>query len=232
MTMPVQKVPSSSVWLRVWQGLTQPERLFESMRNQWSWAPAYWLSAAGLLASALALLPITQAVVRRSLEQTQLPTSAIEVALLSQTIGALLTPFVQPLYKAFLYAFVMMLVGGALSVRVRFSKLFSIVIWSALPASTFGPLITAALLRMTPIESHQQISLSGSLFLPVHLYGTFVHAFLLSLDVFAVWTLCLLGVGFNTVHRVSTFKTAIVVSAVYLITLIINIYAVQVSTTT
>lgn len=209
----VESTPNT--WHRVLLLLYAPERLFASLRTNWSWAGVYMLSAIALLASSALAMPITRTILERDLSQNGFTDDMIQVALTGQTIGILLAPLVQPLFKAFLYAFMGMLVSGLLNIKVRFSKLFSIVMWSSVPAFVLGSLFNSSLIRFLGESAITKASFSPAIFMPDTMVGSSLHSLLLSLDIFAVWTLLLIGYGYKTVHKTSTFHASVVVMLLF-----------------
>lgn len=190
------------------------ENLFVGMRDNWAWGWAYAYAVLGLLSANL--LTINQMMTVAIMKQQSAGFEA-EPTLMGATrtgliIGAVLTPFTGPLLKAAVSALVIHLVSAVLSVRVRFSKLFSLALHAHLPAFTIGSLITAVVVLNTPPETIPTISFSPAVFFSPNTSAW--YALMKSLDVFNLWSLGLLAVGYATIQRVPIWKVIIPTLAV------------------
>ena len=125
-----------------------------------------------------------------------------------------------------------LVVAGVLLLAVRlfggegnFKQAFSVTLYSWFPI-TIGSLLTTAVVvskKSVPADQVSTVLRSHLGFLAHPKEQMVLHALLSSLDIFVIWTLILLIIGFSFVSKMSKAKTAAVVLSLWLVMVVIKV---------
>ncbi len=209
----------TSPGLRPFLVFGQPQRLFVELKDRWNWGLAYFYGAVGLLIGNLLTLEQMQAFEQIRNSGQELPVVIATAAKIAVALAAYISPFTTPLIQAYVMAFVAQVMSSLLSVRVRFSKLYSLVLHCTLPSFICGAILKAILAHLIPPSMISGISIGPEVFLPPN-YSGWIRTFLMSLDLLNLWFLGLFILGYGIVHRVPVKKSLIVTAGLYGLTLL------------
>lgn len=209
--------PSVAGWalIRPLQVFYDHGSLFGRFKHDWSWGWAYLYAAAGLLGGNLMALANASRLVEANLEAASVPQALIDFDMKLIQVANLLLPWVSPLIQAFLMATVVQFLCVFMNVRVRFSKLFSLVMHSFLPTYLVGQLVKGALAMIMPPEAILRINLSPAILLPNSQVGSWLYLVLSTFDVFIVASLVLLALGFAVAQKQSRVRGTVCATVLY-----------------
>lgn len=180
------------IWYRPWQ-------TFLRMRSGWAWLPPYALLVACLFTS--------QFIVRDRIEESLRALTAITEANAAGSlvraavkVNIVAAPLIQPLSRAFLFALLVSLVAALSGILHRFGKVYSLVVWSLLPSLGLGTVIKSILLAMNPNLLVDGVR-TDLLFLVPLTPGSVAFRLVGALDLFLLWSIGLLSVGFVILHK-------------------------------
>ena len=178
----------------------RPGALFDQLRNRWTWIPAYVQTAVLLgIGTAVSYSHVLYVNEQAFIQQGVSP-AIINMVLTSTKVGFLLVPLVSPFVTPTLLAYLLLFLSAFLNIRVRFGKLFALVMWSFIPYTGLHYLIQALLTPTIQAQSVGMIDLSLGVVLP-HTVSPVVRAFAGQLNPFYLWSLYLLAAGFAKLMR-------------------------------
>ena len=196
----------------VWGVLLAPESTFRSLAARPRWFPAFlllFLSAVGLSLILMPRMDMKQ-VIRDAVEKQGQEISETKLdsqVRLAKIVGTASQVVVQPAFYLIL-ASVFLVVFRLSGSEIDFRRSLSVTVHGMLPVVVASLLTIPILLTRTKISMDE--AKSGS-FLPSNLgflatesTGKALHSLLSSCDIFSLWAIALLAIGFRIVGRVST----------------------------
>lgn len=214
MTIPEQVETAgahASGFQSLWGVLIAPEKTFRALAARPSWLPAMLLTALSAWVLSMILVPrmdIRGAVIEALEKQDQELTAAqldMQVSIVT-AFSKYSAPLIQPIFlllAAVLFLVVLRLLGS----EIDFRRSLSVTLHAMMP------LVLAALLTIPVALSRPRISMEdvkGSRLLSSNLaifapdsVGAVPLALLSSVDLFSIWCVALLAIGFRIVGRVS-----------------------------
>lgn len=191
---------NSSVWhglLHIW---IRPGNTFQCLRTNWAWTPPYLTLGLMILASQLILSTRLQEEIEAALLLQNADPIVYSIASWIIRVSTVIGPFVQPLARAFMIALIASFVSALMGIAHRFGKVYSLAMWSLLPSMGLGTLFKSTLLAAIPDLPLASFRSDLLFFLPLT-PGSVGYQLVAGLDLFLLWTLVLLSVGFITIHK-------------------------------
>lgn len=187
-----------SPWVHLGSIWITPTITFTRLRTNWVWTPAYVALIICLLSSNVMLTnTIYQAMANAGSGSDWAPfvTLVVKISLVSG-------PFIQPLVRAFVVSLLIALISTLLGVSHRFGKLYSLAMWTLLPSMGLATLTKAAIMTLTdqPITSTVRTDLLA--WVPLE-PGSWWMNVASVLDIFQLWSLVLVSLGFAMIHKCS-----------------------------
>ena len=138
--------------------------------------------------------------------------------------------FVAPIFMIIGYLVIAVVLWGAFRLMGGdgdFKQALSVTLYSYLPRMLLGGIIGVAVVLMRgglfdPMQAATLVKTNPA-FLVDYKEQPMLFALLASLDVFVIWTLFLLTVGFSKVARVSKAKAATIIIALWLVTVVVRV---------
>lgn len=216
MTMPepVESTAQDGGWKSIWGVLTSPGRTFEALASRPSWFPAMLLlvvTAIGLSAIVTPKLDMRQ-VIRDAIEErgANLTEAQIEQQLqMAETFkwaGTFSQIVIQPLVYLIM-AGVFLVVFRLMGSELDFRQSLSVSVHGMMPFAV-ATLLTAPIVLSREELSMQEVQNSRFLFSNLAAFAPeeaskALMALLSSVDLFSIWSVALLAIGFQVVGRVS-----------------------------
>lgn len=227
-------LPSGSMVTRLLGIFHSPKKVFADVdRGAPWWEPWVWVSALNMLLVYLAA-PIQVQLYR--LRVGDMPDEQIEAAIAAaqslpmKALGIASAP-VAVLFVGVVFAAVSYIAVSVLSERASFRKHLTICLWGAL-VWWLGSLASTLIVRVRGVDAVRTARDAVAPFGPAALFpgaGAIAHAFLSTLDVFALWFYALVWVGVASVFRLSWRGAALVVAPVWLLYLLFELVSARVA---
>ncbi len=219
---PVEEVqPKLGAWERIVKVFWTPAEVFEDIRRRPSWVlPLLGIMLISLATQMVAMqhldmqATMMERLEKRNVEMTEEQMDrALEMAEKTGLIGPLVGMVIVPV--------VMAILAGVFLVSIRttggetdFRTTFSAVLHSYWPPSLTGSVLGMALLsrvgRLPQAELQRVVKSNLGAFLSADA-PRWQHALASSLDIFNIWTIALLVIGFSVVARISRGRAAVAV---------------------
>jgi hypothetical protein len=163
---------------------------------------AYFICVLGLLANNLITLTQNLGLTQSLLTQNNVPEAIRNWSMAGFWVGVWVMPFVLPLLSSFGYTAALGFIAPFVEVRDgRFGRLYAVSLWAMVPAYLVGSIIRGILSVLVGSDKGAlAVDLSLKALLPPEA-PRLLHSLGLTLDVFFLWTLILIAVGFSTVHK-------------------------------
>lgn len=215
-SVPVQNHVSVPWWTTLRHIFIAPEAAFRDLPKRFPWLVAYLSVGLGLLAYNLLTLNQTRALTESMLAQGAMPESVKTWIIGGFWVGVWVTPFIMPLVSAFGYTAILGFLAPLFEIRdSKFERLFTLSLWAMVPAYTVGNILRGTAAQLMDRDS-AALTLNFSL---QALFPADAPKLLTiigqTLDVFALWTLTLIAVGFASAHKRS-LKIGFIIAGILL----------------
>ncbi len=225
-----QPAPKQNPFGRIFGVLFSPGQTFRSIAERPDWlVPLLVIFVCSLVNVLVVMQHIDMtSTIREQLEAQHVPPDKIEQRLKAVAMIGKVSFAIAPVLSIVALVIVAAIFLGAFRAfggNGRFSHAFSITLYSWMPFVILG-LVTMVVVLMkgqVSVLEMQSLVHSNPAFLASQLKQPVLYALLASLDVFTIWVVVLMSIGFAKMSGFSTAKSAVTVVSVFLIWIFIKI---------
>lgn len=198
---------------------TSPKEAFAIINQNAKLLPIYGIY---VLMSILALaIPFLTGNLKETIVQqlqstgTELTDQLIQLTMVLGLVGALIAILLLPFFTGFIYHIICMIMG-----KTNIKKTFIIILYSSF-IGLFGSFLSTIVLEVTNFT----LIFSPLMFIDYESMSAIPIALLSLLDIFAIWNIVVLFIGFKIMHKLSNVQTTILIAVPYTLKVIVIILA-------
>jgi hypothetical protein len=204
--------------------LAEPTEAFSKIVVSPKWIPAFFLITIIVIICGLFMLPFSERIIIKTL-LSRMDAEQIQQAMLVyerfQYLGILFSAI--PLLIKWIFLSALLYYGAILlnAQNIRYKSIFTVVVYSEFIILLMG-IINLLLLYIRGVDSINNITdlqtiVGLDYFLTDKQYSITLYTFLSSFNVFSVWYVATLTIGISIITYFSKYKSAILVSAIWLL---------------
>jgi hypothetical protein len=205
-----------------------PRQAFESIDRKPDWLIPLVIILLVMVVFTIQIMPIVMPIQmekqRVKMEERGMSADQIDQAM---SMGEKTGKIIGPIAGVVTYAIILLLISGIvlfvgnilMGGKTTFKKIFSVVTYSSLIGTLNQILVLPIILSKKTAEVH----FSLATFLPVDNAETLMYQFLKKFDLFAIWSLIVMGIGIAVIYRFTTKKSMTMVTALYVVYMAISL---------